>query len=82
MLIREVKSGDIDLEWLSEVQELAREGVFASAMSGYLKWLAPQMEQLKRDDTIRREQQKIRDEFARELQEGGAKGSTREPQAY
>ncbi len=74
MLIREVKSGDIDLEWLSEVQELAREGVFASAMSGYLKWLAPQMEQLKRDDTIRREQQKIRDEFARELQEGGAKG--------
>jgi hypothetical protein len=74
MLIREVHAGDVDLEWLSEVQERAKEGVFASAMSGFIKWLAPKMKQLKRDDTIRHEQQKIRDEFAQKLQDIRAKG--------
>jgi len=74
MLIREVHAGDIDLKWLSEAQERACEGVFASVMSGYLKWLATQMAQLKRDDTIRREQQKIRDEFESKLRNGGSKG--------
>jgi len=69
ILIREARLGDIDLEWLSKAQQRAQSGVYAQAMAGYIWWLAPQMERLKRDDSIRHEQHKKRDEFAEKLKQ-------------
>jgi hypothetical protein len=81
MLIREVKSDDVDLQWLSDAQERARDGWYALALSGFLRWMAPQMEQLKREDTIRQEQEKRRDEFAKELKKKHANVHERTPSA-
>ena len=41
-LIVEVGKGDIDIEKLSSCQQDAEEGMYASAMSGYVSWVAPQ----------------------------------------
>ncbi|MCX7618334.1 bifunctional DNA primase/polymerase [Tepidiforma sp.] len=40
----EVEPDDVDLERLTELQQLAADGVFARAMAGYLAWLAPQLD--------------------------------------
>jgi hypothetical protein len=42
------RKGDIDSYRLTALQEHARIGTLAAAMSGYLQWLAPQMNALKR----------------------------------
>ncbi len=47
MMIGEVSRGDVDLEILAEMQRAAEEGLLASAMSAYIRWLAPRMEDLK-----------------------------------
>jgi hypothetical protein len=47
MLVLEVSPGDVDLGVLTEVQQAAAQGLLASAMSGYLLWLAPRMAELK-----------------------------------
>ncbi len=47
MMIGEVSRGDVDLEILTEMQRAAEEGLLASAMSAYIRWLAPRMEDLK-----------------------------------
>jgi hypothetical protein len=64
MFIREARLGDINLGWLSKAQQRAQSGVYAQAMAGYIRWLAPQMERLKRDDSIRHAQRTKRDDFA------------------
>jgi hypothetical protein len=69
MFIREARLGDIDLEWLSKAQQRAQSGVYAQVMAGYLRWLAPQMERLKRDNSIRHAQRKKRDQFAEKLKQ-------------
>lgn len=45
----EIEKGDIAPAKLSEMQKLQRGGVFASAMAGYLRWLAPQYEEITAD---------------------------------
>jgi len=40
----EVEPDDVDLERLTELQQLAADGVFARSMAGYLAWLAPQLD--------------------------------------
>jgi hypothetical protein len=47
MLVLEVSPGAVDLGVLTEVQQAAAQGLLASAMSGYLLWLAPRMDDLK-----------------------------------
>jgi hypothetical protein len=38
--------GDVDLGLLTQYQALARQGVFAQSMAGFLRWMAPQQEKL------------------------------------
>jgi hypothetical protein len=47
MLISEISPGDVDLSVLTEMQRAAAEGLLASAMSGYVRYLASQMGGLK-----------------------------------
>ncbi len=48
MLVVAVGPYDIDFDLLTEAQKVGQEGVYAAAMAGYLKWLAPRYEGLKR----------------------------------
>ncbi len=43
----EIRAGDISLTILTELQQHARNGLLAGAMAAYLKWLAPQYEQIR-----------------------------------
>ncbi len=43
----ELKKGDIDKETLSKAQKQAKDGLFTLAMCEYLKWLAPQIDELR-----------------------------------
>ncbi|MEK7205259.1 MAG: hypothetical protein AAB254_07085, partial [candidate division NC10 bacterium] len=45
--ILELSPGQVDLQELTRAQEDAARGLLARALAGYLKWLAPQMDQLK-----------------------------------
>lgn len=47
-LILELKNGDVDLKKLTEAQRDADEGLLAQAMAGYVRWLAPRMDGLKK----------------------------------
>nr|MBA2782790.1 DUF3854 domain-containing protein [Rubrobacteraceae bacterium] len=47
MLVSEVSPGDVDLDVLTEMQRAAAEGLLASAMSAYVRYLASQMGGLK-----------------------------------
>jgi len=46
MLLLEVSQGAIDFSKLANFQTQAQQGVFATAMSSYLRWLAPQIENI------------------------------------
>ncbi len=48
MLVLEIAEGDVDLKVLTELQQLSSKGIFTSVMYEYLKWLAPQIDDLKR----------------------------------
>lgn len=48
MLVLEIAEGDVDLGVLTELQQLSSKGVFTGVMYNYLKWLAPQIDDLKK----------------------------------
>lgn len=56
MLVLEVGPEDVNLDRLTEAQRAAREGAFAAAMAGYLRWLAPRLEELKASLRARHEE--------------------------
>jgi hypothetical protein len=56
MLISEISPGDVDLNVLTEMQRAAAEGLLASAMSGYVRYLAPQMGSLKESQPARQKE--------------------------
>lgn len=47
MLILELGTSDVDLDVLTDLQHEGDDGVLVQAMSGYLQWLAPQLDHLK-----------------------------------
>jgi len=59
LLVLELTPGEIQTEILSAAQVDAANGLFAAAMAGYLRWLAPQIDQLK--ETIPARQRGLRD---------------------
>ncbi len=48
-LILENSKGDIDLEKLSLCQKQAEDGIFSSIMAAFVRWLASQMDELKKE---------------------------------
>ena len=66
MLVLELAPGDIDAAVLSLAQRNAVDGVLAKAMAGYLRWLAPRIDDLRR--TLPERQRALRDEFVRQGQ--------------
>lgn len=46
LLILEVEPGDIDTQWLSARQKEAGAGLYAQALAGFVRWVAPQAGQL------------------------------------
>jgi hypothetical protein len=71
MLIMPMHPGDIDLEILTRAQKMASDGVFASVMSAFVKWLAPQIADLKISDEIKTLFEKKRSEYMELLRERG-----------
>ena len=67
----------MDLGVLTDLQAAARDGVLAQAMSGYIRWLAPQIDDLK--STLWPEIQRIRDEAR---SEGVGQAHDRHPTNY
>lgn len=49
MLIIEISKGDVNLDNLTEIQAHAEDGLLAGAMASYVKWLAPQIDNLKKE---------------------------------
>jgi len=47
ILILEMSTKDVDLNVLTEMQREGDNGILAQALSGYLQWLAPKLDQLK-----------------------------------
>jgi len=64
MLIITFKPGCVDLQRLTKAQANSREGRLAEAMSAYVQWLAPQVEDLKKEFPNRVQQ--LRDELRRQ----------------
>lgn len=56
--------GDVHVNRLTQAQEQAAQGLFAQAMAGYVRWLAPQMEALKA--TLPERRRKLREQAYRE----------------
>ncbi|TCW32621.1 uncharacterized protein DUF927 [Thermohydrogenium kirishiense] len=59
LVVIEINHGDIDLEKLSILQEYARNGVFAKAMGGYIKWLSTRIDLYKK--TLPKKKNALRD---------------------
>jgi hypothetical protein len=59
--VLEIAKGDVNLSRLTEAQHASQVGLFAQAMAAYLKWLAPQMDALKKSLPTRREE--LRDQI-------------------
>ena len=66
MIVLELAPGDIDAAVLSLAQRNAVEGLLAKAMAGYLRWLAPRIDDLRR--TLPERQRALRDDFVRQGQ--------------
>jgi hypothetical protein len=79
MIIRELKEGDIDLEWLTDVQSAAADGVYARVMSAFLRWLAPRIDELKDSKELEHIRNEKREQYNKELEGSGA--HTRTPEA-
>jgi len=47
MLILEINKGDVDTSILTELQKYATQGALMGAKSGFVRWLAPKMDELK-----------------------------------
>lgn len=67
MWILSLTPGTMELDILTECQRHARAGIYAAAMSGYLRWLAARAEQLKAELPIRYEE--LRAEVGSELRD-------------
>ena len=65
MVILSLNSGGVDLRRLTQAQNDAREGRLAQAMAGYVKWLAPQLDDLRKGLRVR--QEKLRTEARGQL---------------
>jgi hypothetical protein len=61
--VLELTPGEIPVDHLSAAQAAAAEGMLAAAMAGYLRWLAPQIDQLER--TLPGRQRTLRDMLVR-----------------
>ena len=59
LLVLELTPGEIPADVLSAAQADAAKGLFAAAMAGYLRWLAPQIDQLQ--ETLPGRQRTLRD---------------------
>ncbi len=59
LFVTEVSQGDVDLQKLTEAQEIAASGLLAQAMAGFVQWLAPQVDRLKATLPVR--QKELRD---------------------
>lgn len=61
LLIVEVSPGDVHSERLTSCQQLAADGIYASAMSGFVQWLAPRLESIRSNwiEKIRRKRQEV-----------------------
>ena len=66
LLVLEVAPGDVLPELLSKGQASAAAGILAAAMAGYLRWLAPRMDELA--DVLPRRQRDLRAALLREGQ--------------
>lgn len=75
MVILELSHEDVNLEILTAAQKAAEEGIFAGAISGFIQWLAPQMDDLK--ETLKDEEIQLRDGYL-EKEFGSAHGRTPE----
>lgn len=64
MLIIEIKRGDVNLSFLTNLQHLARTGELSAIMAAFLQWLAPKMVDLKK--TYANKVRAIRDEALRQ----------------
>jgi len=76
MLIRELRDGDINLDWLTETQELAANGVYARVISDFIMWLAPQIDALKDSGELKERFIEKRMEYLEKLRESGAHAQT------
>ncbi|AMK79068.1 MULTISPECIES: hypothetical protein [Methylomonas] len=47
LLVADIKRGDVDLNYLSKLQNLAQRGELTAAVSAFLQWLAPRINELK-----------------------------------
>ncbi len=61
LFIIEMQKGDIDLKALTAAQQKARQGIFAGTMAAFLKWLSPQIDELK--ETLPARQKELRDDI-------------------
>jgi hypothetical protein len=49
LVVVDVQRGDVNIEQLTMAQQDAAQGVYARAMSGFIKWLAPRLDQVRKD---------------------------------
>ncbi len=56
LLILELSRADVDNTVLTRLQKAAQEGLFTGLMSAYLQWLAPRLDQFKKDFPLMVEQ--------------------------
>jgi hypothetical protein len=70
--ITEVGPGDVNVDALTSCQQDAGEGLYGQAMSGFLKWLAPQYEE--RREQLRKRTAELRSNAARDGQHRRAPG--------
>jgi hypothetical protein len=72
-----IETGSVDLSALSEAQKMARDGGFCSDMADYIRWLAPQMDGLKR--SLREEVIKYRSAY---MNAAKGRGHERAPENF
>jgi hypothetical protein len=66
LLVLELTPGEIQAAVLSGAQAHAASGLFAAAMAGYLRWLAPQIDSLMQ--SLPKRQRALRDQFVQNTQ--------------
>jgi hypothetical protein len=73
MLVAEIGPGDIDCNRLTQCQRDAAAGLYAAAMSGYLRWLAGRYTAVR--SGLKQQRDKLRDQARSELTKGHARSS-------
>jgi hypothetical protein len=49
IIVIQVQLGDVDVDLLTLAQQQAADGVYAHAMAGFIKWLAPRLDEIRTD---------------------------------